>query len=147
MPRPVLSGIHHVKIPVTDLAGSLKWYESVFGFDTTIEFPDDEGVVRGVGGKVPGLGDTGLALRENPQVVQGCKGFDPVSFGVRDRADIEAWAAHLDELGVPHSPVIDATTGWLLVFHDPDGIELHLYSWAEHGIDPSESQGHGRPVT
>jgi hypothetical protein len=62
------------------------------------------------------------------------------------RADIVAWAAHLDARDVPHSPVIEASIGWLLVFTDPDSLELHLYSWARHIIDQSHRPGYGRPV-
>lgn len=147
MSQPKLSGIHHVKIPVTDLARSRAWYERVFDLRVTMEFPEEDGVVRGLGGHVPGLGEVGLALRLNPLAAQGSQGFDPVSFGVDDRSGIEAWASHLDSLGVGHSPVIDATTGWLLVFNDPDGLEIHLYSWAEHGIDQTGRPGYGRAVT
>lgn len=146
MPRPELAGIHHVKIPVTDLARSLRWYREVFGFRVTIEFPDDDGVLRGVGGTMPGLGDAVVALRENPKAAQGCAGFDPVGFGIADRADAESWAAYLDTLGIRHSPVIEASKGWLLVFNDPDGLELHLYTWADHGVDHSHRAGYGRPV-
>lgn len=146
MPRPELAGIHHVKLPVTDLDRARSWYDRVFGLDVTIEFPDDDGVVRGVAGTVPGWGDTVLALRVNAPAAHGCRGFDPVSFGVRDRAAIEAWAGHLDDLGIRHSPVIDASIGWLLVFNDPDGLELHLYSWSRHDIDQSARAGYGRPV-
>ncbi|RZU72265.1 catechol 2,3-dioxygenase-like lactoylglutathione lyase family enzyme [Micromonospora kangleipakensis] len=144
MSQVSLVGIHHIKIPVTDLARSAAWYERVFGFRATIEFPDPDGVVRGVAGPLPGLGETLVALRVNQQAAEGCRGFDPVSFGVQDRADIEAWASHLDSLGIRHSPVIDATVGWLLVFNDPDGLELHLYSWAKHGIDQTDRPGYGR---
>lgn len=44
---------------------------------------------------------------------------------------IEAWVAHLDALGIDHSPIIEASLGWLLVFDDPDGLQLHLYTWAD----------------
>ncbi|MFF8598303.1 VOC family protein [Streptomyces sp. NPDC015232] len=144
---PELAGIHHVKIPVTDLPRSLDWYRRVLGFRTVIEFPDEQGVVRGVGGTMPGLDGTLVALRENPEAARGCAGFDPVSFAIRDRADAEAWAAHLDALGVEHSPVIEASIGWLLVFEDPDGLVLHLYSWAGHGQDHTDRPGYGRPVS
>lgn len=87
MSLPRLAGVHHVKIPVTDLARSRDWYGRVFGFRVTWEFPDEEGVARGVAGEVPGFGDTILALRENPQAARGSKGFDPVGFAVADRAD------------------------------------------------------------
>ncbi|WOX14595.1 VOC family protein [Streptomyces sp. N50] len=143
---PELAGIHHVKMPVTDLDRSRDWYGRVLGFKVTYEFQDADGVVRGVAGEVPGLGDSMLCLRVNSQAAQGCQGFDPVSFAVRDKADVEARAAHLDTLGVPHSPVIEASIGWLLVFNDPDGLDLHLYSWAAHGVDHGGVAGYGRPV-
>ena len=146
MTSPVLTGIHHVKIPVTDLNRSVDWYRRVFGFTVTIEFPDADGTVRGVAGTVPGLGGTQLTLRVNPPAAHGCAGFDPVSFAVDGHADIEAWAAHLDGLGIAHSPVIEASVGWLLVFDDPDRISLHVYSTTGHGIDHSELPGYGRPV-
>lgn len=148
MTRPRLSGIHHVKIPVTDLTRSIDWYTAVFGFEVTMEFADaEDGVVRGVAGTLPGLGETQLTLRVNPQAAEGCRGFDPVSFAVDDRAHVESWAAHLDGLGIGHSPVIDASIGWLLVFDDPDGLQLHLYSWAAHGFDRSGRPGYGQWVS
>ena len=142
---PGLAGIHHVKIPVSDLQRSRAWYERVFGFKVTMEFPED-GVVRGLVGEVPGMGDTVMGLRENPSAAAGIAGFDPISFGVRDRAHVEEWVSHLDNLGIPHSPIIDATEGWLLVFHDPDGLEIHLYSWERHGLEQTGRAGYGRAV-
>lgn len=144
MSQPTLAGIHHVKIPVTELNTSRAWYERVFGFRVTMEFPDADDLVVGVSGEVPGLGDVLLALRVNPAAAGGSRGFDPVSFGVTGRKDVEAWAEHLDALDIEHSPVIDASLGWLLVFTDPDGLELHLYSWARHSIDQAARPGYGR---
>ncbi|XIE80831.1 hypothetical protein AB6O49_28860 [Streptomyces sp. SBR177] len=34
-----------------------------------------------------------------------------------------------------------------MVFEDPDGLVLHLYSWAGHGRDHSDRPGYGRPVS
>ena len=147
MSHPILAGIHHVKIPVTDLARSRPWYERVFGLRVTMEFPEADGAVRGIAGEVPGLGDVLLTLRENLPAAKGCAGFDPVSFAVAGRNDIDTWVSHLDRLAIGHSPVIEASVGWLLVFNDPDGLELHLYTWAGHGIDHSHRPGYGRPVT
>ena len=31
---PVLAGIHHLKLPVTDLARSLEWYRSCLGYQS-----------------------------------------------------------------------------------------------------------------
>ena len=139
-----LAGIFGVKFPVRDLAAARAWYESVFGLEVTHEFPDDDGVVRGVAGTAPGLGDTGIALRERPAVA-GLSGFDPVIFAVADRAAVHAWAAHLDALGVAHR-VVEATIGWMLLFHDPDGLEIHLYSRDRSDLDNTGRAGFGRSV-
>ncbi|WP_280466539.1 hypothetical protein [Nocardia cyriacigeorgica] len=41
---------------------------------------------------------------------------------------------------------MDASVGWILVFHDPDGLEIHMYTWAEHGIDQSGRPGYGTAI-
>ena len=147
MDGPSLRGIFAVKLPVADLARSQAWYERVFGFEPELEFPDDDGVVRGVAGRLPGVDGVMLALRESPDHALGVAGFNLVNFSVEDKASVEAWADRLDELGIEHSPVIDATVGWIVVLHDPDGIELHLYSEERHGIEQAGRRGYGRPVT
>lgn len=147
MSGPVLRGIFAVKLPVRDLARSQEWYERVFGFELEMEFPDDDGVVRGVAGRLPGVAGTAFALRESPDHARGIAGFNLVNLAVDDKASVEAWAARLDDLGIEHSPVIDATVGWILVLHDPDGIELHLYTRERHGIDQAGRRGYGRAVT
>lgn len=141
-----LRGIFAVKLPVSALARSRAWYERVFGFEVDIEFPDDDGVVRGVAGWLPGSGQTMFALRESPAHASGVAGFNLVNFAVADRASLEGWVSRLDDLGVQHSPIIDATIGWIVVLDDPDGIELHLYSQERHGIDQTGRRGYGRHV-
>ncbi|MCK9901171.1 VOC family protein [Frankia sp. Cpl3] len=135
-----------MKLPVSDLPRSLAWYRMVFGAQPILEFPDEDDVVRGVACTLPGLGSSGVSLRENPAAAAAIAGFNALVLAVEDRAAIEAWTRRLDDLGVAHSPVIDATVGWLLVLHDPDGIEIHLYSEEHHGIDQTGRPGYGRPV-
>ena len=38
-----VTGLHHVKIPVAELARTREWYESLLGLQVEIEFPDDDG--------------------------------------------------------------------------------------------------------
>jgi len=130
-------GLHHVKVPVTDLERSRKWYEQVFDLEPEVEFRDDDGSVRGVAYR-PKAGFT-LALRENPEVARAIVGFDPFAILVQGRADVDAWAGRLDAFGIAHSPVIEGAVGWLLSFKDPDGIELRLYSADRHGGTRSEA--------
>jgi glyoxylase I family protein len=45
-----------------------------------------------------------------------------------DRAELERWAARLDELGVVHGGVKDAGYGSGVSFRDPDGIALEFFA-------------------
>lgn len=141
-----LQGLYAVKLPVRDLAESREWYERVLGFTVELEFPDADGVVRGVSGHLAGIGATWLALRESPAHAAGVAGFNLVNFAVVDRPALEEWAARLDTLGIRHSQVIEASIGWIVVLDDPNGIELHLYTQTRHGIDQSARPGYGRPA-
>jgi catechol 2,3-dioxygenase-like lactoylglutathione lyase family enzyme len=140
-----LAGIHHVKFPVTDLEESRIWFERVYGLTLQMEFrDDDDGPVMGVAFEP--LDGAYITLRQNPAVAAGIAGFDPVSFAVADREALDVWIEHLDALGIDHSPAIDATIGWLVVFRDLDGIEHHLYTLESHGIDRSGRAGYGQTV-
>jgi catechol 2,3-dioxygenase-like lactoylglutathione lyase family enzyme len=139
-----LTGLRGVKLPVLDVQASLRWYRTVFGARPFMEFPDDDGVVRGVAMHLPGCGEAILALRHNPHA-QPMAGLE-VIYSVDDRDALTKWIAHLDECGVTHSPVVDATVGWLVVLHDLDGHEIHLYTEQRHDIEQSGRAGYGRPV-
>jgi glyoxylase I family protein len=65
----------------------------------------------------------GLSFRESQT------GLDHISFGVADRASLDAWASWLSELGIEHSGVIDTDKPVpysVVVFRDPDNIQLEL---------------------
>ena len=48
-------------------------------------------------------------------------------------------------LDVPNQ-VVEATIGWMVLFHDPDGLEFHLYSRDRGDLDNSGRPGFGRPA-
>ena len=127
MSVPMLAALRNVKVPVTDLQVALDWYGKVFGFRPTMEFTDADGIVRGVHGALPGLGEV-LALREDPDAARGLGVFAIANFAVADRAALQEWVKHLDELGVAHGSIVDAPRLSLLVFANPDGQEIHLYT-------------------
>lgn len=82
-------------------------------------------------GELPGIGDV-LALREDPEAARGLGAFAIANFEVADRAALETWVRHLARLGVTHGPIIDAPRLSLLVFCNPDGQEIHLYTPIRH---------------
>ena len=123
-----ISGFHHVKLPVADVARSRHWYERVLGFQVTHEFVED-GVVMGLALADPG-GAVQLALRLDPRRAAALADFDPVALAVPTRADIPRWRAHLDDLGEVHGGVVTGSQGGavLVGLRDPDGIEIRLYA-------------------
>ena len=75
-----------VKIPVSDLAASRRWYADVFGLTEVMEWPDADGVVRGVA--LSGLGTVLLALREHPAAAAATHGFGFVNVQVPGEEDL-----------------------------------------------------------
>ena len=115
-----------VKIPVADLSVSRLWYARVFDLREEMEWPDGDGVVRGVG--FSGLGHITLALREHPAMAAATDRFGFFNVRVPGEDDLAGCAAHLDGLGIAHTPVISGARGRLIGFHDPDGHELSFYA-------------------
>ena len=128
MTTTTISGIHHVKLPVSDVARSRAWYERVLGFRLMIEFVQ-EGEVRGVALQREGC-PWGLALRRDPDRAQALSGFDALALLVPTREDVHAWKAALDGAGEPHGGLVTGHHGGtvLVGLRDPDGIEVRLYA-------------------
>lgn len=127
-PLPKLE-ILSVKIPVTDITESRLWYQQAFDLVEELEWPDPDGIVRGVA--FAGLGGVMLALREHPQAAAATTDFGFMNVKVPTVADLSACADHLDRLGIPHTDVISGARGQLVGFHDLDGHELSFYAETE----------------
>lgn len=123
-----IGGIHHAKLPVSDVARSRAWYERVLGFELAIEFVED-GEVRGVALRHAGC-SAQLALRHDPVRAEALSGFDALALLVPTRDGVHAWKTALDGAGEPHGGVVTGHNGGavLVGLHDPDGIEIRLYS-------------------
>jgi catechol 2,3-dioxygenase-like lactoylglutathione lyase family enzyme len=125
-----LAGVHHVKLPVSDVVRSRDWYGRVLGLRTVLEFVE-EGTLMGVALGDP-AGSLQLALRQDPARVTAWAGFDPVALRVPTATDLRAWLARMDELGEPHGGIVTGHVGHVLVgLRDPDGVEIRLYADAE----------------
>jgi catechol 2,3-dioxygenase-like lactoylglutathione lyase family enzyme len=128
---PALAGVHHLKLPVRDLARSRAWYESRLGYQVSAEFVED-GTLMGLALSHPN-GGPGLALRLDPERAAAAAGFDYFAIGVPDRPSIEALADRLTALGEEHAGVHVASIGWILpLLHDPDGHEVRFYTVEHH---------------
>ncbi|HEX4705133.1 MAG TPA: VOC family protein [Pseudonocardiaceae bacterium] len=128
---PVLAGVHHLKLPVRDLARSRDWYTSRLGYRVQMEFVEG-GTLMGLAMAHPN-GGPDLALRLDPARAEAAAGFDYFSIGVPDKPTMDALAARLTDLGETHAGVHFASIGWILpLLHDPDGHEVRFYTMTHH---------------
>jgi len=135
----VIGDIHHFGLTVRDVESSAAWYVEVLGFRRVGEFESPNGAFRKVflchGGLRARLGltehqDGGQKLFDETRV-----GLDHVAFEVPDREELDAWASRLAAAAVVHSPIAPANSSpgaAVLVFRDPDNIQLELF------FDPSD---------
>ncbi|TMR12903.1 VOC family protein [Nonomuraea turkmeniaca] len=124
-----ITGVRHLKIFVSDLAWSRQWYEKVFRLEHDTSFQDEDGVIRGMSFRVPGT-SLQIALRENPGLAEALYDADPFALATTREA-LDAWDAYLDDLDIPHTPVMETTSGHALGFRDPDGMQIRLYAHDE----------------
>ena len=128
----------HVRLTVTDISRSRAFYDRVFALPVAFEVPtdaDEETRQRLgflYGGVIYRLGTGLLGLRpvapDTDRFDEDRVGLDHLSFTVADRGALDAAAARLGELGVPHGGVKDLGRALLLEFRDPDGIALEPYT-------------------
>lgn len=136
MTPPPSTGLHHFAATVRDVEASAAWYERVLGLQRIpAPFPHwgNEESGHAVVLMHP---ENGLAIGLHHHVANGGEtahesrtGLDHLAIGVAHHDDLDRWAAWLDESGVEHSGVIDATEPMpysVIVFRDPDNIQLEL---------------------
>ena len=54
-------------------------------------------------------------------------GLDHLSLNVPSRDALDEWVTRLDDREIPHSPVAEGDMWDVLVFRDPDNIQLELF--------------------
>jgi glyoxylase I family protein len=121
----------HVAVTVRDLSVSVPWYEALLGAKPVLDEDTDPDFHHTV--YLLGNGTLlGLHQHSRPAPDEAFSefriGLDHVSFGCADRAELEGWARRLDELGVEHGPIKDASYGSGVSFRDPDGIPLEFFA-------------------
>jgi len=123
--------IGHVVLTVTDLAVSRPWYARLFDAAPVLDEPTDGGfhhVVYALGGTLLGLHEHSRGPDGQQAFSELRPGLDHVSFGCADRAELERWAARLDQLGIARGGLVDAAYGSGVSFRDPDGIALEFFA-------------------
>jgi catechol 2,3-dioxygenase-like lactoylglutathione lyase family enzyme len=122
----VAVGLHHAKLPVTDVGRSTTWYGQAFGFRLEAEFRE-EGELRGVALSLPDT-DFSLALRGDPERARALAGFDAVCLAVGTRRDLDELVQRLDGLGIAHTAPVAGLGGDGVDVIDPDGMFVRVHT-------------------
>ncbi|MBI4883401.1 MAG: VOC family protein [Actinobacteria bacterium] len=140
MPVPTRPRLHHLALTVTDVNTSVRWYEELFDIHFVMNAPHEGGI-----GKVLADDDFGLMLvlhhhdaNDARTFDEATTGLDHAGFVVPNRADLVTWQQHLAAKGVAptevadkpltQSPIADEPYGSVLVFRDPDNIQLEIFA-------------------
>lgn len=121
----------HVAITVTDLEASTRWYSRLFGAEPVLDEDEESGgfhhaVFALDGGTLFGIHThTGSSASGSFDELQ--TGLDHIAFSI-ERSELDTWVGKLDELGIAHSGVKDASYGSGISFRDPDNIALELFA-------------------
>jgi catechol-2,3-dioxygenase len=121
----------HVALTVRDLSVSVPWYEALLDAEPVLDEDTDPDFHHTV--YLLGNGTLlGLHQHKTPAPAGNFSefnvGLDHVSFGCASRSDLEKWVNRLDELGIAHTGIKDATYGSGVSFRDPDGIALEFFA-------------------
>ncbi|MBY6687897.1 VOC family protein [Rhodococcus sp. BP-149] len=129
---------NHVRLTVSDIAVSKKFYDDVFGFEVAFELPPNPdaetkealgflfgGVIYKFAGGLLGLRPTAPS---DDTFAEDRAGLDHLSFSVASLQDLHDAAALLDTLGIEHEPVKDLGDAGMAIleFRDPDNIALEI---------------------
>jgi catechol 2,3-dioxygenase-like lactoylglutathione lyase family enzyme len=133
------TGLHHVRITVTNLERSRAFYTEVLGFEVAAESPGspDDPAVRSdptqlYGGVV--FLTNGILFGLRPVAVAEDRfdservGLDHISFAVGSRDELLRAVDRLAERGIVHGEVQDLPAFGIAIlsFSDPDGVHLEL---------------------
>jgi len=126
---PTITGGHHIALTVRDADRSAEWYGDLLGMQVVLKGDDDT-----VRFRVLAHPDSGwvIGVRQYPGREEGAfdefrTGLDHFAFGVSSRAELGSWEQRLRAAGVPFTPIAESPIGPVIVFRDPDNIQLEFF--------------------
>jgi len=126
---PSITGAHHAALTVSDADRSAEWYCGLLDMQVVMT-GDDESVKFRVLAH-PGSGWL-LGIRQYPDRPADSfdefrTGLDHLAFGVASRSELEGWEKELSSRGIAYTPIAEMSIGSVIVFRDPDNIQLEFW--------------------
>ena len=126
---PSITGGHHIALTVTDADRSAEWYSGLLGMSVLAAGDDETVKVRVLVDAASGwlLGLRQYHGRERDGFDEFRTGLDHFAFGVENRAALETWEHELSARGIEYTPIAETSIGSVIVFRDPDNIQLEFW--------------------
>ena len=122
-------GGHHIAFTVRDADRSAAWYADLLGMQVAFQGEDETVKFRVLAH--PGSGwIVGLRQyfgREDQAFDEFRTGLDHFAFTVASRDELTAWEGELEKRGITYTPTAETPIGSVVVFRDPDNIQLELW--------------------
>ena len=124
-----ITGGHHIALTVTDADRSAEWYSGLLGMSVLAAGDDETVKVRVLVDAASGwlLGLRQYHGREGDGFDEFRTGLDHFAFGVENRAALEKWERELSARGIAYTPIAETSIGSVIVFRDPDNIQLEFW--------------------
>ena len=136
-----MTKVLHVKLPVTDLAASVRWYADLMDLELVREFVEDRELRGAALRSHEGDFSFALRLRDHCSGRPRLDGFDVVSLHMGNRDDLARLRERCGALGVACSPIQDRGEHEAVVdVADPDGTVLRFY-WVADSHEPDRFVG------
>jgi catechol 2,3-dioxygenase-like lactoylglutathione lyase family enzyme len=140
MSRPQLTSIHHIKLAASSIPRTQHFYTSILGLSHILQF--DHKTSSGdlfatmlqlpSSPSHPNSNSTLIEIRLNATQAQKDAGWNPITWAVPLRKDLEEWKQWFESNGVRCSRVFVGIKGWVLCALDPDERIVRVYCEEEH---------------
>ncbi|MDX6326163.1 MAG: glyoxylase family protein [Nocardioidaceae bacterium] len=124
-----ITGGHHIALTVTDVERSSQWYCDLLGMQVLFAAEDETVSFKVLGHPGSGwvLGVRQYANRPPDRFDEFRVGLDHFAFTVASMEELRAWESELERRNVRFSPIAESPIGTLVVFRDPDDIQLEFW--------------------
>ena len=121
-------GISHISLSVRDLDVSIEWYKRVLLLKTMVQPFEAEHYRE----SILTTGSIGLCLQQHfdnggDEATECRTGLDHLCFALDSQEEYDAWLQHFDEKGVKYWEQKPGNFGSMVVFRDPDNVQLELH--------------------
>lgn len=124
-PPPVLSGLHHIRLPVGDVAAVRQWCEEVLGLECRLDYEEEEGVIGCLLAHPSGFT---VGVHHAPEIAAALAGFPVLTLSVGDQASLADWISWLDATGSAHGPPCEGHVGLFVDASGPAGLTVRLHT-------------------